>query len=1651
MRLRDIFVLLLLLFGSFATLYTFTNSPTGAVAIQWIDRAEFFLSPGVALTINLDESFSSSSPLRFTIAEQPELYVVLDGSNLIVAPSPGAIGSIPLSITAFDGVDTFEQTVVFVVGGVSTSSEPPEESAPSMAPSSEPIFYLLSDPPNITGINLNSTNPATNDTNQNLTLYINATVASGDLFNITDWRLNGTSIAVLNMPFETNSSSIATDAIRDYGIFENNGTLGGGTASFAPVWNGTSIVGGAYTFDGIDNYIEIGDSASLNITGTNITVEAWINTPEAAPFDYDRIVVKQVAGNVDPYIRYGIFREGSSTGKIGFTVATGGAGSGTSVYTTTGIATNVWHHIVGTYDGATLSIYTNGTLNNSVAKTGSIGSTARPVVIGADTEASIEYFSGTIDEVRVYNRTLSSAQIMENYLEGASHHHVMNLTSQETEVGDVWTVAVTPNNHTDEGSTNISNNVTIGANITSCPVTVTSTAGISGNITSSGTCITVTGSNLMINCQNYSIRGSGTGYGIKVNPGSNNVIIANCNMSGFASAIFADPVGLIIENSTFENSTVGLDLNNTINSTVRNNTFRNNTIGLRLNISQNNTISNNTFSTDNNISAWLIDSLNDTFATTNFTTFLVLENSSASGGIINFTQWVYIENVSNLNSTVYTVFNRSFINATANQQLNRSAELTFRGLAFSDPSPVVDSNDDDIWETCSICTEKSYSGGTFIFNVTHWTSYAAVDSAASCPITITVNTTLTSNYVGYLNTTDACITIGASNIMLDCAGYSLTSNGSGRGVRASSRRNIIAKNCTVSNFTDGFSFFQVNESTVTNNTVFNSSDDNYDLSTMNRSNITNNSGVHSTDDNIIFVRSDNNTISGNLVDNATGASASNGIVLFNMSNNNTIQQNIVTNSQEAGITAQLQSNSNRIMNNTVAYSQDDNIYIADSNYNIVDNNTITNSSDDNIELNNASFASVVNNNLTRAFDNLMSIFNSSDNNVTNNIFFNTSDPSSTANGLTILSASQNNVIQNNSFFQTQNDTIFSSNSYNNTIMSNTIFLSGDDGIRLENTSNFRIQFNNITDSAEQGIDVENSSQLLIANNNASNNTENNIRLRNSTLSNVSNNTASNATGTAFPDGIEIDHGSRDIIVFNNTLSFNADGLQLLNATNVTATFNRIFNNTDDGIDINSSGQNISSNVIYYNQFGVSFTPGNSTTVENNTIFNNTNDGVLITRQSNHLLVIRNIIQNHTSVGSVGINIIGNETLQQNITLQQNNISNIGGNGIQVINLTRQLRIINNNITRVGVSNATAAGIYMTNVSDVNISTNNLSNSSNFTVRILDSSNASVEFNFMENSTGDFIHIERANLTLLNNNSIVTNNQFEFRLVTAGNVTILNHIFANYSIASSGLAVRDAAEAEIYYLNRSMTQSNSNWSSDVRILYNSTFVNATNAPGLNQSANLTFFGLLFVDPKALVDVEGDGTFVDCTSAVCTEISYSGGTFIYNVTHWTNHSSGENSSVSIAIVDGTYNATITPEQVAICTFQTDNLSAAVGCAVVDDNTGGNVTALSIRNNGTAGFGLNVSASGCPFESGCIQQMKVNGTAGLSLTATCNPALNFITIPNTGSKVNLHKNVSPGEMVFIHLNYTFSIPGTPPGAKNISYNFTAVTDAPYFDPAC
>jgi hypothetical protein len=162
--------------------------------------------------------------------------------------------------------------------------------------------------------------------------------------------------------------------------------------------------GRALKFDGIDDWVTVGDAAALDLT-SGMTLEAWLN-PTGAMSGWDTVMLKERgAGDM----AYGLYANDGAPMPAGYVNV---GGSHASVPGTAAVSPGAWTHVAATYDGATLRLYVNGSLASSRARTGAIAVSGGVLRIGGNNAWPGEFYAGLIDEVRIYNRALTAAEIV---------------------------------------------------------------------------------------------------------------------------------------------------------------------------------------------------------------------------------------------------------------------------------------------------------------------------------------------------------------------------------------------------------------------------------------------------------------------------------------------------------------------------------------------------------------------------------------------------------------------------------------------------------------------------------------------------------------------------------------------------------------------------------------------------------------------------------------------------------------------------------------------------------------------------------------------------------------------------------------------------------------------------------------------------------------------------------------------------------------------------------------------------------------------------------------------------------------------------------------------------------------------------------------
>jgi hypothetical protein len=234
------------------------------------------------------------------------------------------------------------------------------------------------------------------------------------------YRVRAVDAAGNQGPFsETASTTTLTTTtvpglVAAYAFDDGSGTTatdGSGSGNHGVIANATWTVAGRYgnalAFNGTSSWVTVNDSASLHLT-TGMTLEAWIfplslpaancSTPDCAWRDVvvketDRYYIEASSDLNQQPEAGGIFVSGKHI-----------------VFGPAPLAIAAWTHLAVTYDAATVRFYVNGALVAASPQPSPLTSSNEPLRIGGDSVYN-QFFHGTIDEVRVYNRALTGAEI----------------------------------------------------------------------------------------------------------------------------------------------------------------------------------------------------------------------------------------------------------------------------------------------------------------------------------------------------------------------------------------------------------------------------------------------------------------------------------------------------------------------------------------------------------------------------------------------------------------------------------------------------------------------------------------------------------------------------------------------------------------------------------------------------------------------------------------------------------------------------------------------------------------------------------------------------------------------------------------------------------------------------------------------------------------------------------------------------------------------------------------------------------------------------------------------------------------------------------------------------------------------------------------
>jgi hypothetical protein len=261
-------------------------------------------------------------------------------------------------------------------------------------------------------ISFTSPTPADGAITANTSIITNISITNASELNQFIWNWNGTNYTFydnsldLMMNFD-NVSAIGENSTKVVDVSSNsvNGTV------FNAVFNATGKYGGAYKFNGVNAWIN-GTKMATNAVN-NWAISAWIK-PASLP----------QGGSASDLIVY----NGNDGGGYGLGIGNGAGLAGSKLTGLYGLvawidggytfaSANTWYHVVMTRASGTTYFYVNGI---QTANTTAIvpGTALNVLSIGCQLNVSngpSRYFNGTIDEVQIYNRSLSANEVTQQY------------------------------------------------------------------------------------------------------------------------------------------------------------------------------------------------------------------------------------------------------------------------------------------------------------------------------------------------------------------------------------------------------------------------------------------------------------------------------------------------------------------------------------------------------------------------------------------------------------------------------------------------------------------------------------------------------------------------------------------------------------------------------------------------------------------------------------------------------------------------------------------------------------------------------------------------------------------------------------------------------------------------------------------------------------------------------------------------------------------------------------------------------------------------------------------------------------------------------------------------------------------------------------
>ncbi len=183
----------------------------------------------------------------------------------------------------------------------------------------------------------------------------------------------------------------------------NNGFLQNGTML------SEGILGNGLKFDGVDDFVQLNPSTSFDIDGGFVSVSVW------AKLDYLPTEMTQAYGPLfdsqgDEFVIYA--DKGNKELRFKATSTAGAARPGIPQ---ADLVTGQWINVIGVFDGVNASVYLNGVKKGTLPLAGTVKTGILPMLGKSGTTGTVSYFSGSMDNIQIFNKALSQDEINDIY------------------------------------------------------------------------------------------------------------------------------------------------------------------------------------------------------------------------------------------------------------------------------------------------------------------------------------------------------------------------------------------------------------------------------------------------------------------------------------------------------------------------------------------------------------------------------------------------------------------------------------------------------------------------------------------------------------------------------------------------------------------------------------------------------------------------------------------------------------------------------------------------------------------------------------------------------------------------------------------------------------------------------------------------------------------------------------------------------------------------------------------------------------------------------------------------------------------------------------------------------------------------------------